>query len=438
MTTFDPMTIRDQFPALALEQDGRPVVYLDGPGGTQVPQRVIEAVVGYYRTMNANDGGAFLTSEATVAMVGGARAAVADLLGATDPDEVHFGANMTTLTFHVSRSIGATLGAGDEIVVTTLDHEANVSPWRALAADRDLVVRTVDIHAEDGTLDLEQPGIRCIGPRTRLVAVGMASNALGTINPVDRIAEMAHARGALVFLDAVHYVPHRGIDVASLGADLLVTSPYKWFGPHGGVLWARAGVIDRLPAYKVRPAHSPIATGTPAFELIAGIHAAVDYLADLAGDGVTGRRARLVAAMDIIAAHEAGLSGRFMEGIARIPGLRLWGITDRDRLAERTPTFGLTSAHRTPREMAEALGRQGIFSWDGHFYAQALIERLGLAASGGVLRLGLVHYNTAAEVDRTLEALEDHHAPGLTGQAAAPASDAPTSFESSQAAEAAP
>ncbi len=293
MTQLDPMHVRHQFPALALEQDGRAVVYLDGPGGTQVPQRVIDAVVGYYRTMNANDGGAFQTSEATMAMVAGARAAVADLLGATDPDQVHFGANMTTLTFHVSRSIGASLGAGDEIVVTTLDHEANVSPWRALAGDRDLIVRTVDIRDEDGTLDLEQLAT-VLGPRTRVVAVGMASNALGTINPVQRIAEMAHAQGALVFMDAVHYVPHRGVDVATLGADLLVTSPYKWFGPHSGVLWAAEGVIDRLPAYKVRPAHSAIATGTPAFELIAGIHAAVDYLADLPDAGVTGRRARLV------------------------------------------------------------------------------------------------------------------------------------------------
>ena len=405
MTTFDPSAIRGQFPALSLEQDGRPVVYLDGPGGTQVPQRVIDAVVGYYRTMNANDGGAFLTSESTMAMVAETRAAVADLLGATDPEQVHFGANMTTLTFHVSRSIGATLGAGDEIVVTTLDHEANVSPWRALAADRDLVVRTVDIHAEDGTLDLDHLA-SVLGPRTRLVAVGMASNALGTINPVSRIVEMAHANDALVFLDAVHYVPHHGVDVTTLGADLLVTSPYKWFGPHSGVLWAGEGVIDRLPAYKVRPAHSPIATGTPAFELIAGIGAAVDYLADLAPDEVVGRRARLVAAMEVVAEHEATLSRRFMGGVAAIPDLRLWGITDVERIAERTPTFGLTSATRSPRAMAEALARAGIFGWDGHFYAQALIERLGLAASGGVLRLGLVHYNTAAEVDRTLEALE--------------------------------
>jgi cysteine desulfurase family protein (TIGR01976 family) len=312
---------------------------------------------------------------------------------------------MTTLTFHVSRSIGATLGAGDEVVVTTLDHEANVSPWRALAADRDLVVRTVDIHADDGTLDLDHLA-SVLGPRTRLIAVGWASNALGTINPVARIAEMGHAHGALVFVDAVHYVPHATVDVATLGADILVTSPYKWFGPHSGVLWAREGVLDRLPAYKVRPAHDPVATGTPAFELIAGVGAAVDYLAELGGGADLDRRSRLLTAMTAIRDHEAALSLRFMRGLADLSDLRLWGIADPARVDHRTPTFGVTSASRAPREMAQALGRAGIFAWDGHFYAQALVERLGLTDRGGVLRLGFVHYNTAAEVDRTLESLE--------------------------------
>ncbi len=410
MTAFDPMSIRGQFPALALEQDGRPVIYLDGPGGTQVPQRVIDAIAGYLRTMNANDGGAFLTSRQSGRMVEAARAAVADLLGASSPEQIHFGANMTTLTFHLSRSIGASLGAGDEIVVTTLDHEANVSPWRALAQDRDLVVRTVDIHAEDGTLDMDQLGA-LLGPRTRLVAVGLASNALGTINPVARIAAMAHAQDALVFVDAVHYVPHVSIDVSTLGADLLVTSPYKWFGPHAGVLWAADGVLERLPTYKVRPAHSPVATGTPAFELIAGVAAAVDYLADLGGDPAMPRRERLVRAFERIQEHEAGLSRRFMAGLAAIPDLRLRGIADPGRVADRTPTFGITSACRSPEALATELGRAGIFAWNGHFYAQALIERLGLATSGGLLRIGFVHYTTTAEVDRTLGALEAIVAP---------------------------
>ena len=234
MTTFDPMSIRDQFPALALEQDGRPVVYLDGPGGTQVPQRVIDAVVGYYRTMNANDGGAFQTSEATMAMVAGARAAVADLLGATDPDQVHFGANMTTLTFHVSRSIGATLGAGDEIVVTTLDHEANVSPWRALASRSrpgrpDGGYPRRGRHARPGSA-----GRACSGRGHGWSRWAWRPTPWAPSTRCSRIAEMAHAHGALVFMDAVHYVPHHGVDVATLGADLLVTSPYKWFGPHSG------------------------------------------------------------------------------------------------------------------------------------------------------------------------------------------------------------
>ncbi len=408
MNEFDPASVREQFPALARQQDGRPVIYLDGPGGTQVPQRVIDAVVGYYQTMNANDGGAFATSEASMDMVAQARAAVADLLGAPDADQVHFGANMTTLTFHLSRSIGATLGAGDEIVVTTLDHEADVSPWTVLAADRDLVVRTVDIHAEDGTLDLE--GLASvIGRRTRLVAVGWASNVLGTINPIADIAAVAHSRGAMVFVDAVHYVPHASVDVVASGADLLVTSPYKWFGPHAGVLWAREGVLDLLPPVKVRPAHDPVATGTPAFELIAGVAAAVDYIADIApdaGPAERDRRSCLIDAMTSIRRHEAGLSSRFMHGLTAIPFLRLWGIDDPARVDGRTPTFAVTSTRRTPHEMAEALGQAGIYAGNGHFYAQALIERLGLAESGGVLRLGFVHYNTAAEVDRTLEVLE--------------------------------
>ena len=314
---------------------------------------------------------------------------------------------MTTLTFHVSRSIGATLGAGDEIVVTTLDHEANVSPWRALAADRDLVVRTVDIHAEDGTLDLDHLA-SVLGPRTRLVAVGWASNALGTINPVAEIAAMGHAHGALVFVDAVHYVPHAAVDVATLGADILVTSPYKWFGPHAGVLWARRRGPGRgcRPTRSGRPTIRSPRAHPPSSSSRASARPSTTSRTSAARSGVD-RRSRLVAAMTAIREHEAGLSTRFMRGLAALPGtcacgasLTPLGSTD------RTPTFGITSASRTPREMAEALGRAGIFAWNGHFYAQALIERLGLAETGGVLRLGFVHYNTADEVDRTLEALE--------------------------------
>ncbi len=413
MARFDPVALRPEFPALARERDGRPVVYLDGPGGTQVPQRVIDAVVAYYRESNANNGGAFATSEASDAIAAEAHAAVADLLGAASPDEIKFGANMTSLTFHISRSIAATFGPGDEILVTTLDHEANVSPWRAIAADRGLVVKMVEIDDRDCTLDLADLEAN-LSPRTRLVAVGLASNAVGTINPVKRIVELAHAAGALTYVDAVHYAPHGPLDVRELGTDFLASSAYKWFGPHVGVLYGRADLLDGLPAYKVRPAHDRFETGTPNFEGIAGTLAAVDYLGsvgvasgavDPGAAGGTSRRQRLVESMSAIAAYETELSRRFLSEIAGIPGLRVWGLTDPARVTERTPTFALTFDRIAPRAAAEALGRQGIFAWDGDFYAQALIERLGLADGGGVLRLGFVHYTTSDEVDRTIEAV---------------------------------
>jgi cysteine desulfurase family protein (TIGR01976 family) len=419
MPPFDVAALRAQFPALAREQGGRPVVYLDGPGGTQVPAGVIEAVARYYRETNANHGGSFATSAASDAIAAEAHAAVADLLGAASPSEVKFGANMTTLTFHVSRSITATFAPGDEIVVTNLDHEANISPWKAAAADRGLVVRTVDIRDADCSLDLDSLDA-ALGPRTRLVAVGYASNAVGTINPVAEIVGRSHAAGALTYIDAVHYAPHGTIDVRALDADFLVCSAYKWFGPHQGVLYGRQALLESLPAYKVRPAEDHFETGTAAFELLAGTLAAVEYLRDVGrrfgdsatvgdpavdGDAAGTRRAELVAAMGAIAAHERALSARMLSGLLEIPGVRVWGIADPARLAERTPTYAVTIEGVSPAGAAAALGAEGIFAWDGHFYAQGLIERLGLAPSGGVLRLGLVHYATAAEVDRTLDAL---------------------------------
>jgi cysteine desulfurase family protein (TIGR01976 family) len=321
---------------------------------------------------------------------------------------------MTTLTFHLSRSIGATFAPGDEIVVTTLDHEANVSPWHRLADDRGLVVRTVDIRPDDVTLDLE--GLEAaLGPRTRLVAVGYASNAVGTINPVREIVARAHEVGAWTWIDAVHYAPHGPIDVRDLGTDFLVTSAYKWFGPHLGALYGRAEILDRLPDYKVRPAHDRVETGTQNFEAIAGTRAAVDYIASIGerfgagpatGQIAGGRRAQIVAGMRAIQAWETGLANQLLRGLASIPGVRIRGIADPARIAERTPTVAVTIDGATPRAAAEALGRQGLFTWDGDFYAQALIERLGLFETGGVLRLGLVHYNKPAEVDRLLEAVE--------------------------------
>lgn len=416
MSTLDPAALRPEFPALARKQDGRPVVYLDGPGGTQVPRRVIDAVSRYLIESNANHGGAFATSEASDALTAEAHAAVADLVGAASPEEIKFGANMTTLTFHISRSIGATLAPGEEIVVTTLDHEANISPWRAMAADRGVTVRTVDIRTDDCTLDLASLDA-ALGPRTRLVAIGYASNAVGTINPVKEIVARAHAVGALTYVDAVHYVPHAPVDVQALGTDFLATSAYKWFGPHVGVVYGRAEVLDRLPAYKVRPAHDRFETGTANFEGIAGTLAATDYLRDVGrryGDpasaasptGAGTRRRELVTGMTAIADYERTLSTALLQGLARINGIRVWGIANPAQVASRTPTFAITVRGLSPRAVCEHLGRRGIYAWDGDFYAQSLIERLGLADSGGVVRLGLVHYNTHEEVDRLLGELE--------------------------------
>ena len=413
MPVFDVDALRAEFPALARATDGRPVAFLDGPGGTQVPQRVIDAVSRYLRDTNANSGGAFTTSEASDAMAAEAHAAVADFLGAASPDEIKFGYNMSTLTFHIGRSIGATLGPGDEIVVTTLDHEANVSTWRAMAAERGVTVKTVDIDLDDVTLDLEDLESK-LGPRTKLVAVGYASNAVGTINPVREIVARAHEVGALTYIDAVAFAPHGPIDVRALDTDFLVCSAYKWFGPHLGALYGKAEVLDRLPAFKVRPAHDRFETGTPAFESYAGTLAATDYLRDVGrsyGD-VTGapgaehaseRRRELVAGMTAIATYERALVTRLIDGLEAIGGVTIHGITDRAAFASRVPTVSVSIKGVAPRAAAEALGRAGIYVWDGDFYATGLIERLGKTEIGGVLRLGLVHYNTGGEVDRTLE-----------------------------------
>jgi cysteine desulfurase family protein (TIGR01976 family) len=412
---FDVEALRAEFPALRREQDGRPVAFLDGPGGTQVPQRVIDAVTDYYTHTNANSGGAFVTSEASDAITTEAHAAVADLLGAASPDEIKFGYNMSTLTLHIGRSIGATLRPGDEIVVTTLDHEANVSTWEAMARDRGLTVRRVDVDLDDLTLDLEDLESK-LNEHTKLVAVGYASNAVGTINPVAEIVARAHEVGALTYVDAVAYAPHGPIDVRALDTDFLVCSAYKWFGPHLGALFGKAEVLDRLPAFKVRPAHDRFETGTAAFESIAGTLAATDYLRDVGrsyGDvaGAPGaaksseRRRELVAGMTAIVDYERGLVARLIAGLGAIDGLTIHGIVDPARAVERVPTVSVSMDGVAPRAAAVSLGRDGIFAWDGDFYATGLIERLGKAETGGVLRLGLVHYNTAAEVDRTLDAI---------------------------------
>ncbi len=406
MTALDVASIRARFPSLARTLDGRPVVFADAPGGTQVPEGVIEAIAGYLRTSNANTHGAFVTSEETDAIIAEAHRAAADLVGA-EPDEVVFGPNATSLLFQVSRSIGRTLGPGHEVVVTRLDHDANIRPWVMAAEDAGATVRWVDIRAQDVTLDVE--GFEAaLSERTRVVAFTLASNAVGTVTPASELARLAHARSdAIVAIDAVHAAQHRRIDVHELEADLLVCSPYKIFGPHLGVLFGRRDLLTRLRPYKVRPASDELPhrweTGTQDHEALAGFTAAVGYLTGLVGGG--DRRSGLTRAYAAIRGHEASLSRRFLEGLGSLPHVSLFGIAEPDRVDERTPTFAVRVGDQHPFETAKRLGERGIFVWDGHYYALELMERLGLQDTGGAVRIGFCHYNTQDEVDRVLEAL---------------------------------
>jgi cysteine desulfurase family protein (TIGR01976 family) len=401
---------RRQFPALSRMQHGRPVAYLDGPAGTQVPQRVIDAVSHYLAHANANHGGLFPTSRESDAMLDAAHQAVADLLGA-DPETIVFGPNMTTLTLALSRALGRTWKRGDEVLVTRLDHDANVTPWVRAAEDAGAVVRFVEVRCEDCTLVLDDLRSK-LNERTRLVAVGCASNSVGTINPVRDICRWAHDAGAEVFLDAVHYAPHFLMDVQDFGCDFLACSAYKFFGPHVGVLWGRRERLEELPAYKVRPAPDTLPgkwmTGTQNHEGIAGVLAAVDYLGELghavAGDDSLTRREALTHGYGAIGDYERSLVQRLLAGLSEMDGVTVQGITDPARSHERAPTISLTHARRTAAELAEYLGERGIYAWHGNYYALCLTEALGLEPQG-MLRIGLVHYNTADEVDRVLEAL---------------------------------
>ncbi|MEF3274130.1 MAG: cysteine desulfurase-like protein [Chloroflexus sp.] len=403
--SFDPIAIRGLFPALAQQVAGNPAIFFDGPGGTQTPQTVIDAISNYLARDNANTHGAFLTSRRTDATIAAAHAAMADLLGCA-PDEVFFGQNMTSLTFALSRAIGRELQPGDEIVVTRLDHDANVAPWLALR-ERGVVIREVDINVDDCTLDMADMAAK-ISPRTRLVAVGYASNAVGTINNVRQVVDWARQVGALVFVDAVHYAPHGPIDVKALDCDFLACSVYKFFGPHVGVMYGKREHLQRLQPYKVRPAADSgperWMTGTQNHEGLAGVVAAVDYLASL-GQPASDRRTALVTAMERIAAYERSLAVQLVEGLLTIPGLTFYGIREPERFAWRTPTVSFRLAHLSPRAVAEALAEHGIFVWDGNYYALSLSERLGVEPLGGMVRVGLVHYNHAAEVERFLSVL---------------------------------
>jgi len=412
LPTLDLTHIRAQFPALSQIVNGHPAAFLDGPGGTQVPQRVIDAISNYLRRDNANTGGAYATSRHTDAMIAEARSAMADFLHCA-ADEVAFGPNMTTLTYAMSRAIGRELKPGDEILVTRLDHDANVSPWLQMAEDRGVTVRWAEIHDEDCTLDMADLASK-INSNTKLVAAGFASNAVGTVNPVKEIVRLAHAAAALAYIDAVHYGPHGLIDVAALDCDFLVCSTYKFFGPHMGVLFGKREHLQRLRPYKVRPNTNAIPNcwewGTLNHECIAGIAAGVEYLADLgrhARPECTTRRAAIEAAYEAIHEHERGLLERMMTGLKKIPGLKIYGITDPARFHERCATLAVRTPSQTPLELATQLGERGLFTWDGNYYALNLTEHLGVEKSGGFLRIGLVHYNTVDEVDRLLAALAE-------------------------------
>jgi cysteine desulfurase family protein (TIGR01976 family) len=408
MTALDLPSVRSRFPALARTLAGAPVVFADAPGGTQVPETVIDAMAAYLRRSNANTHGPFVTSQETDAVIAEAHRAAADLVGAK-PQEVVFGPNATSLVFQVSRAIGRTLTPGDEVVVTKLDHDANIRPWLMAAEDAGATVRWVEIRDEDVTLDVASFEA-ALTERTKVVAFTLASNAVGTVTPATELARLVHARtGAVVAIDAVHAAQHRRIDVAELGADVLVCSPYKIFGPHMGLLFGRGELLRTLRAYKVRPASEELPyrweTGTQNHEAFAGFVAAVGYLGELGGDRE--RRSSVTKGMARVRAHEAELSRRFLEAVATSDTVRLYGIADPGRLDERTPTFAVRVGDQHPLDTAKALGERGIFVWDGHYYALELMERLGLEETGGAVRIGFCHYNTEAEVDRVVEALTD-------------------------------
>lgn len=409
----DLAAIRSQF---RMDAEGQPI-FFDNPAGTQVPERVIEAVSNYYRTMNANSGGAFATSQRSDAMVMQVREQIADFLNAPSPAEIVFGPNMTTLNFSLSRALAKGLRVGDEIVLTRMDHDANVAPWLRIAEDHGLVVRWVDILEADCTLDMNSLEA-ALSDRTKIVATVHASNAVGTINPVAQIASMARAAGALYVVDAVQSAPHIPIDVQAIGCDFLLCSAYKFFGPHVGILWGRYDLLASLPAYKVRPSKDKPPyrweTGTPSFETIAGVGAALDYFewigqqygAEFAAQfpGFTGRRLTLKTSMAALIAYERELVAHLIDELQAIPGVRIAGITDPARYHERVPTVVFTKAGQTPHVIAEYLAAHNIYVWDGNYYAVEIMERLG-HAQHGMVRVGLAHYNTHDEIERFAAAL---------------------------------
>ena len=411
----DAKTIRSQFPSL-----DRPTIFFDNPGGTQIARPSLERIQRYLLECNANHAGAFATSVQSDALLEQAHAAMADFLNASRPEEIVFGNNMTSLTLHLSRSLARTLGPGDEIVVTRLDHDANISPWLLVAEDRGCKVTWIDFDVEDCTLKLDEFE-KAFERKPKLVAFGCASNAVGTINPVRKITQMAHAAGARVYVDAVQYAPHGPLDVQDLGVDFLVCSSYKFFGPHAAALYGRYELLDELEAYKVRPAtNQPPGkweTGTQNHEGIAGVLGALEYFEwlgkafggeqeeGLREKGYTGRRLEFKKAMTAIRAYEFEISRALLSTLERVPGLRLYGVAEARRLDERVPTFAFTLEGKHPRRVAELLAKEGIYVWDGNYYALAVTERLGVEQGGGMVRVGAVHYNIRDEIVHLEEAL---------------------------------
>ncbi|HEX8990465.1 MAG TPA: cysteine desulfurase-like protein [Anaerolineales bacterium] len=411
----DLSVIRSQFPSL-----DRPAIFFDNPGGTQIARHSLDRINRYLLECNANHEGAFATSQASDAILAEAHQAMADFYHAASPSEIVFGNNMTTLTLHMSRSISRDWKEGDEIVVTRLDHDANVTPWVLAAQDHGVKVNWVDFDVEDGTLDMADLQ-RALERKPKLLAVGYASNALGTINPVGKIVQMAHEAGALIYVDAVQHAPHGPIDVQKLDCDFLVSSSYKFFGPHCGILYGKQELLEKLSAYKVRPATNELPgkfeTGTQNHEGIAGVLGAMEYfewvgrqfgdeqVEVLREEGYEGRPLELKKAVRAIRAYEYELSRALLSALEEIPGIRIFGLTDARRLEERVPTYAFRIRNMPPRQVACELAEQGIYVWDGNYYAINVTERLGVEDKGGMVRVGAAHYNTLEEVGRLKTAL---------------------------------
>ncbi|NCF23077.1 MAG: cysteine desulfurase-like protein [Gammaproteobacteria bacterium] len=410
--TLDLEAIRSQFPALSETDDGVARLYFDNPAGTQVPKRVADAMSQCLLRANANLGGHFRTSDLAGAIVADAQEAMADFLNAPSPDEIIFGQNMTSLTFHVSRSIGRHLDTGDEIILSRMDHDANVEPWVLLARDHGLTVRWLSFDTATFEFDLRQLE-DLVNERTRLICVCAASNLTGTVNDVKSICRMAREAGVWTYIDAVQSAPHMVNDVQDFGCDFLVCSPYKFFGPHQGTLWGRREVLETLEPYKVRPAPEAIpwcfAPGTASHEGMAGTAAAVDYFAwvgETMAGGEGDRRQKVRAGMGAIAEYEQELARHLVQGLRALPGITVQGITAAEAMSRRGPTVAFTHEQHAPDDIARALAEKNIFAWSGHNYAVEVAKSLGILESGGAVRVGPVHYNTLAEIDRLLEVLD--------------------------------